>query len=73
MKHPVISLPFLLTIVVLPVPARAQNGDLSRPASLILTDKRGKYPLELHPELPEDPCGELTIDEVSSPEFYQYA
>jgi len=73
MKHPVISFLFLLTIVVLAISARAQNGDPSRSASLILTDKGGKYPLGQYLEPLEDPCGELTIDEVSSPEIHHYA
>lgn len=36
---------------------------------LDLTDQQGKYPLGLHLAILEDPGGELTIDQVSSPPF----
>jgi hypothetical protein len=49
--------------------ALAQSDSQSPSASLILNDERSKYPLGLNLELLEDPGEELTIDEVSSPEF----
>ncbi len=49
--------------------ALAQSADPGSPPPLILTDEQEEYPLGLHLELLEDPGGELTIEEVSSPEF----
>ena len=51
------------------IPALAQSGNPPPPKPLILTDEQGEYPLGLHLELLEDPSRELTIEEVSSPEF----
>ncbi len=47
----------------------AQGGDLPAPGPLILTDEQGEYPLGFYLEILEDPAGELSIDQVSSPEF----
>ncbi len=49
--------------------ALAQNDEPSTPERVILSDEQGEYPLGLHLEILEDPSGELTIAEVSSPEF----
>jgi signal transduction histidine kinase len=49
--------------------AVAQNSDPSTLEPLILTDTQSKYPLGLHLEILEDPGGELTIENVSSPTF----
>src|SRR5574339_684396 len=36
---------------------------------VVLTDAQGEYPLGLHMDILEDPGGELTIDQVSSPAY----
>jgi len=48
---------------------QAQATNPSEPEPLTLTDEQGQYPLGLHLEILEDPSGELTIDQVSSPEL----
>ena len=60
---------FSLNAPMLYIPALAQANDPPPPEPLILTDEQGEYPLGLHMEILEDPSGELTIEEVSSPEF----
>ena len=52
-----------------PVSAQSEDPPTSKP--LILTDEKAEYPLGLYLEILEDPGGELTIDDVSSPEFDQ--
>ena len=49
--------------------AYAQDGDDSEPELLILSGDRSEYPLGLYLELLEDPGGELTIEDVTSPEY----
>ncbi len=46
-----------------------QATNPSEPEPLTLTDDQGQYPLGLHLEILEDPSGEITIEQVSSPEF----
>ena len=46
---------------------QSDNDLLVKP--IILTDEQGEYPLGLHLEILEDPTGELTIEEVTSPEY----
>ena len=67
---------FILTLMVTLVicsPALAQSDDPARaqgdPAPLVLSDGREYYPLGHYLEILEDPTGELTIDDVTSPEF----
>jgi signal transduction histidine kinase len=55
--------------MVLSSPALAQASDPTVPEPLILSDEQEKYPLGPHLEILEDPGGNLTIEEVSSPEF----
>jgi len=50
-------------------PALAQSSSPPTPEPLILSDKQDIYPLGLNLEILEDPGGELTIEEVTSPEF----
>lgn len=50
-------------------PAFAQADDASEPGPVVLTDGQDEYPLGLHLEILEDPSGELTIEDVASPEF----
>jgi signal transduction histidine kinase len=49
--------------------ALAQTNQPVLPEPVTLTDEQQEYPLGLHLEILEDASGELTIDEVSSPEF----
>jgi len=49
--------------------AYAQDGDDLDPEPLILGGDQGEYPLGLYLELLEDPGGELTIEDVTSPEY----
>jgi len=51
------------------IPALAQGSDPPTQEPLILTDEQGKYPLGGYVDILEDPSGELTIDEVTSPEY----
>ena len=46
-----------------------QKGDASTAEPVVLTDEQGQYPLGLHLEILEDPSGELTIEDVTSPAF----
>jgi signal transduction histidine kinase len=66
-----LSVLFLFSLLVLVgcSPAAAQTEDAPRPAPVILTDEQDEYPLGLYLELLEDPSGELTIQDVTSPEF----
>ena len=50
-------------------PAMAQSNEPAEPEPLILTDEQGNYPLGRHMDILEDPGGELTIEEVASPEY----
>jgi signal transduction histidine kinase len=59
----------LLLALMLGSTALAQGSNPPGSAPLILTDEQGEYPLGLHIELLEDPGGELTIDDVTSPEY----
>jgi PAS domain S-box-containing protein len=59
----------MMMTLVLCTPALAQTNDQSTPEPFLLTDQQERYPLGLHLEILEDPSGELTIDDVSSPEF----
>lgn len=49
--------------------ALAQTSQPPTPEPLVLTEEQGRYPLGLHLELLEDPSGELSIEDVSSPQF----
>ena len=49
--------------------ASAQGEDPAGANPVLLTDDQERYPLGLHLELLEDPSGELTIEDVTSPEF----
>jgi hypothetical protein len=61
-----LTLPLMLALTV---PAVAQTGSPPAAEPVILTDAQGEYPLGLHLEILEDPGGQLTIEQVSSPEF----
>jgi PAS domain S-box-containing protein len=49
--------------------ALAQGSNPPSQNPLILTDEQGEYPLGLYLEILEDPSGELTIEDISSPAF----
>jgi PAS domain-containing protein len=55
--------------IELDTPVVAQTSSPSAPVPLTLTDGQGEYPLGLHLEILEDPSGELTITDVSSPAY----
>jgi len=57
-----------MALLIVSLPALAQDNPPA-PEPLILTDDQGEYPLGLHLEILEDPGGELSIAEVSSPAF----
>jgi signal transduction histidine kinase/PAS domain-containing protein len=50
-------------------PALAQSNDPADQEPLILTDQQGNYLLGRHMDILEDPGGELTIEDVTSPEY----
>ncbi len=63
---------FILTVIAaysLSLPMFAQGSDDPAPDALILTDKQGEYPLGYYLDILEDPTGELTIEDVTSPEY----
>jgi signal transduction histidine kinase/PAS domain-containing protein len=62
---------FLFSLLILAgwTRAYAQADDPPKPEPVILTDEQDEYPLGLHLEILEDPGGELTIEDVSAPEF----
>jgi PAS domain S-box-containing protein len=65
----ILSIFILLIALSWPGPARAQGGNKPTSSPLILTDEQGQYPLGLHLEILEDPAGQLTIEQVASPEY----
>lgn len=61
-----------LSLALMPAhdkPALAQSSDPPTQEPLILTDEQGQYLLGFHLDILEDPGGELTIDDVISPEY----
>lgn len=59
----------LIAALVVCLPALAQGSNPPTSGPLILTDDQGKYPLGRYMDILEDPSGELTIEDVSSPPF----
>jgi signal transduction histidine kinase len=71
-KNNLKAIAFCLTLViasVLSLPAFAQDTNPGAQKPLVLTDQQGEYPLGRPMDILEDPGGELTIDQVTSPEF----
>ncbi len=68
---PIFKLFLLILLLPLasPTPLKAQRDDIQPPSPVILTDEQGEYPLGLRLEILEDPTGQLTIEDVASPEF----
>ena len=63
---------FLLASIVLLglyIPGLAQSGDPPAQDPLVLTDEQGEYSLGRYLDILEDPTGELTIEDVTSPEY----
>ena len=56
-------------MLVLCSTARAQHYESTETDPVTLSDEQGRYPLGRYLEILEDPSGELTIEEVSSPEY----
>jgi signal transduction histidine kinase len=59
----------LLTALLAWMPALAQTGDPPTAEPLVLSDEQDQYPLGFNLDILRDPGGELTIDEVISPEY----
>ena len=57
----------LLALLLLGGVAMAQSSDPENANPVILTDAQGEYPLGLHLDLLEDPGGQLSIEDVTSP------
>jgi hypothetical protein len=51
------------------IPSVAQSQEPAPPGRVVLIEEQGVYPLGLHMEILEDPSAELTIENVSSPDF----
>jgi signal transduction histidine kinase/PAS domain-containing protein len=67
---PILFVALVLLGSILSLVATAQDGDAAIAAGpVVLTDEQEKYPLGLHLEILEDPSGQLTIEQVSSPEY----
>jgi PAS domain S-box-containing protein len=60
-----LCLPFLLLTLLWATAATAQ----SKPQLLVLTAAQGEYPLGRRLDILEDPGGQLTIEQVASPEY----
>jgi hypothetical protein len=75
MKKAAAMVVLLLVALVLAWPAlsvlaTARGGDTAESASpVVLTDEQDGYPLGLHLEILKDPDGQLTIEQVASPEY----
>ena len=65
-KALLLALALLITAYAL---AFAQEDEPPRPGPVILSDEQGEYRLGPHLEVLEDPSGELTIQQVTSPVF----
>jgi hypothetical protein len=68
LKTPTLLL-VLLIAFGLCLPALAQGNATTIQEPLVLTDDQGEYPLGLHMDILEDPSGELTIEDVTSPAY----
>jgi len=63
---------FILTVIAayfLSLPVFSQGTDQPEPDMLVLYDEQGEYPLGRYLDILEDPSGELTIEDVTSPEY----
>src|SRR5262245_7425433 len=64
-----ILLLIFLMIYTSSAPLEAQKKAFQTSNLVILTDGQGEYPLGLHLEILEDASGQLTIEQVASPEY----
>ena len=74
MMRKLISAFFLVALVlagsILPLVATAQDsGEMTTGGPVVLTGDQGRYPLGLHLEILEDPDGQLSIEQVTSPAY----
>ena len=58
----------VIAVLGLYLPALTQSSDTPPQDFLILTDEQGEYPLGRYLDILEDSSGELTIEDVISPE-----
>ena len=65
----ILLIALILALMLAHSPAYAQGSAPLNQESLILTDEQGQYPLGLYLDILEDPSGQLTIAEVTSPEY----
>jgi signal transduction histidine kinase len=59
----------LIIVLMLNAPSHVAGLLQNASGALLLTDSQEKYPLGLHMDILEDPGGDLTIEDVSSPAF----
>ena len=59
----------VIVVLGLYLPALTQPSDTPPQDFLTLTDEQGEYPLGRYLDILEDPGGELTIEQVTSPEY----
>ena len=59
----------LIAALLLWFPSLAQESNPPEPEPLVLTDETGKIILGKHIDILEDPSGELTINDVTTPEI----
>ena len=66
-----INILFIILPLVLAAcsPALVVSDDVPPPETIILNDDQDKYPLGLQLEILEDPGGDLTIEDITSPEY----
>ena len=69
MKNPAIILLFVAALTLFMPRQILLAQDDRRPPPVILTDEQAEYPLGAHLEYLADPTGQLTIAEVSAPEY----
>jgi signal transduction histidine kinase len=68
-SHWAVSISLLILTLLMSVPVLGHSLDASTPEPVVLTDRQGEYSLGQYLEVLEDPGGELTIQEVSSPAY----
>jgi hypothetical protein len=59
----------LIAALLLVMPAFSQGSAPPVQEPLVLTNEQGQYPLGHYMDILEDPGGELTIEQVTSPEY----
>lgn len=65
-----LSITSLIFVVLTACSSPSQTEQVqSQPGQLVLTDEQSRYPLGGYIDILEDPTGELTIEQVASPEY----